>query len=232
MVASRIGILGGTFDPVHLGHLDAALAAQRAVSLPEVLFVPSRVPPHKAPAQPVSGYHRFAMLELATADHASLSVSDIELRSSSSEPSYTSLTLQKLALTGYNPAQLFFIIGGDAFAEIAQWHDYPRLLDRSHFVVVSRPGLAATQLPQRLPTLADRMRTATTGGGRGPVTFGTADRTAIWLVDADTRDVSSSDIRERVARGDSIDGLLPPAVVAYIASHRFYACRSGGEPFA
>ena len=77
-------------------------------------------------------------------------------------------------------------------------------------------------------TLADRMRTATTGGGRGPVTFGTADRTAIWLVDADIRNISSSEIRERVAQGKSIDDLLTPAVVSYISKHRLYANKSRG----
>lgn len=225
MVASRIGVLGGTFDPIHLGHLDVALAAQRALSLAKVLFLPARVPPHKARPQQVSGYHRFAMAALATADYTNLRVSDVELCSSSSKPSYTSLTLQQLALVGYNATQLFFIMGSDAFAEIAQWYDYPELLDRSHFVVVSRSGLAAAELPQRLQKLASRMRTATTDGAQNPITN---DATAIWLVDADIRNVSSSEIRERVAQGESIDDLLPPAVVSYISKHRLYANKSCG----
>ena len=225
MSTSRIGILGGTFDPIHLGHLDVALAAQRALSLTKVLFLPARVPPHKERPRQVSEYHRFAMAALATADYTSLQVSDVELCSSSSIPSYTSLTLQELTLAGYGAAQLFFITGSDAFAEIAQWYDYPKLLDRSHFVVISRSGLAATELPRRLHKLASRMRTATTDGAHDQIT---SDATSIWLVDADIRNVSSSQIRERVTQGESIDDLLPPAVVSYISKHRLYANKSRG----
>ena len=215
---ARIGILGGTFDPVHYGHLDAAVVARRALALDHVVLVPARVPPHKTPSQHVSAYHRFAMTALATSDDDALRVSDLELRSA--DPSYTSLTLQHLALAGYDPAQLFFITGADAFAKIAQWHDYPGLLSRSHFVVVSRPGHALDALRLRLPDLAGRMHAPgdrTTDGPESGVRG-----TAIWLTDATTRDISSSVVRDRIAEGESVDDLLPPPVVAYIARHRLY----------
>ena len=217
MTASkRIGVLGGTFDPIHFGHLDAAGAARRALDLDGVLLMPARVPPHKATAPLASAYHRFAMAALAASDHADLRVSDIELQVPG--PSYTSGTLARLAGVGFRPAQLFFIAGTDAFAEIAAWRDYPDLLDRSHFVVVSRPGSAADRMPLRLPTLAGRMhapdRAAPTPG---------ADATCIWLVSAPTRDVSSSAVRACVERGNAVDRLVPPTVAAHIARHDLYA---------
>ena len=133
----RIGILGGTFDPIHLGHLEAATAAERALSLDRILLLPSRTPPHRTSEPRASVYHRFAMAALAAAERG-MSVSDLEVRRDG--PSYTALTLEALHREGYAPAQLFFITGSDAFAEVATWHDYPRILQLANFVVVSRPG--------------------------------------------------------------------------------------------
>ncbi len=208
----RLGILGGTFDPVHYGHLDAALAAQRAVGLDAVRLMPSREPPHKPPADQASGADRLAMAALAVQGHDALSASDFELRAPG--PSYTSVTLGRLAdEEGHDPARLFFVLGSDAFLDIVQWHDYPALLDRGHFVVVSRPDAAGAPMQTRMPALADRMHPADPAAAGPP---------AIWLVDADTRDVSSSGIRRRIAQGEPLDHLLPPAVAAYIASRRLY----------
>ena len=221
--STRVGVLGGTFDPVHHGHLDAAEAARQALDLTEVVLMPSRVPPHKASPARTSGCHRFAMAALASSGRAGLRVSDLELRSS--EPSYTSLTLQRLARIGYAPSQLFFILGSDAFAEIAHWHDYPALLRRSHFVVVARGGRPPAELPARLPALAERMRVP---GDKTPP----SGATAIWLVDANTRNVSSSDIRDRLAAAEPILDLLPDIVAAHIARHRLYVPDTPGELIA
>ena len=98
--APRIGILGGTFDPIHVGHLDAALAAKQALALNEVFVVPSPLTPHKSPKEQVSWHHRFTMSEIATADIPDMRVSDVELKMPSSLPSYTSLTLQQLSESG------------------------------------------------------------------------------------------------------------------------------------
>lgn len=225
MTASkRIGVLGGTFDPIHFGHLDAAGAARRALDLDHVLLMPARVPPHKASAPLASAYHRFAMTALAAADRAELRVSDIELEQSG--PSYTSWTLDRLAGGGLRPAQLFFIAGTDAFAEITAWRDYPDLLARSHFVVVSRPGNAADRMPQRLPALAGRMHSP---AGIAPAAG--ADATRIWLVSAPTRDVSSSTVRLCVEQGHAVDRLVPASVAAHIARHDLYG-RPRGERLA
>ncbi len=224
--SARIGVLGGTFDPVHHGHLDAADAARRALALTEVVLMPSRVPPHKGAPTRASACHRFAMVALASLGREGLRVSDLELRSS--EPSYTSLTLQRLARGGYAPSQIFFILGSDAFAEIVHWHDYPALLRRSHFAVVARPGQPLARLRSGLPSLADRMHEPGAGSTRGtPV-----GSTAIWLVEAETRNVSSSTIRHRLATAEPIRELLPDAVAAHIARHRLYGATPPGELLA
>ncbi len=212
----RTGVLGGTFDPIHLGHQDVAVAARTALELDRVLLVPSRVPPHRTLGALASGAHRLALVELAAAAAPGLHASDFEL--SAAGPSYTSLTLERLAPTARDRLQLFFITGADAFAEIAAWHDYPGVLDRSHFIVVSRAGYRASSLPERLPDLASRMRSvprrSDTAEERGTPT--------VWLVDAETRDISSSDIRRRLATGHPIDGLVSPTVAEYIERHRLY----------
>ena len=214
--SSRTGVLGGTFDPIHFGHLDVAAAARRALELTEVIFVPSRTPPHRQTAPVASGDHRLAMVALAIADQSTYRVSDQELRTDG--PSYTSATLETCARAGRRPSQLFFISGADAFAEIASWHDYPNLLTLAHFVVVSRPGHATSKLRQQLPELAPRMRDA----GTFVDSDLRHDETWIWLVDATTRDISSSDIRTRLGRGDPIDQHVPPSVAAYIERRRTY----------
>ena len=222
----RIGVLGGTFDPVHHGHLDAAEAARRALALTEVVLMPSRVPPHKTSPARTSCYHRFAMAALASSGREALTVSDLELRSP--EPSYTSLTLQRLARIGYAPSQLFFILGSDAFADIAHWHDYPALLRRSHFVVVARAGRSLAELRTRLPALAERMRAP----DDEPTKPSASRATAIWLVRARTRNVSSSDIRDRLAGAEPTADLLPDIVAAHIARHGLYLPNKPGELLA
>ena len=200
-----IGILGGTFDPIHLGHLEAATAAQRALSLDRVLLLPSRTPPHRSAEPRASVFHRFAMAALAAADRG-FSVSDLELRREG--PSYTALTLEALHRDGYTPAQLFFITGSDAFAEVATWYDYPRILQLANFVVVSRPG--APRVSDLIPN------------HKSLIPDVDATRPTVLSVEAETPDVSSTEIRRRVAAGESLDGLVPPSVAGHIRRHHLY----------
>ena len=216
----RTGILGGTFDPIHLGHLEAADAACRALALDTVLLVPSRVSPHRPAAPCVSEFHRFAMVALAASTTKHLVACDLEL--TSPNHSYTSVTLQRLGATGVDTSQLFFIAGADAFAEIATWYDYPAVLSRSHFVVISRTGCPAPGLRERLPDLAPRMRLLASGADAPPHVGGTA----IWLVDEQTTATSSSEIRQRRTAGQSIDGLVPEAVATYITKQGLYSSRA------
>ncbi len=214
----RVGILGGTFDPIHLGHLAVADAACTALELAEVILIPSNHPPHRRVEPTASGYHRFAMAALAAADRPRLVVSDMELRADNW--SYTSVTLRRLHVAAFTVSQLFFITGADAFAEIATWNDYPAILDLAHFVVVSRPGHLASALPERLPTLAPRMIMCRLGERDAPAD--PADSPAIWLIDAPTPDVSSTEVRARARAGESLDGLVPPGVAAHIRRNRLY----------
>jgi nicotinate-nucleotide adenylyltransferase len=211
--ARRIGILGGTLDPIHVGHLDTALAAMAALALDEVIVMPSRVPPHRQQGPSASPFHRFAMAALAVNGIPGLAVSDEELCAAG--PSYTALTLERLAARGLAPSRIFFITGADAFAEIETWYRYPGVLDLAHFVVVSRPGFPAAAIRQRLPDLRNRLRTA----GPGAAAVG---EPAIFLLDARTTDVSATEIRTRRRAGESIGGLVPPAVETHILQHRLY----------
>jgi nicotinate-nucleotide adenylyltransferase len=214
----RVGILGGTFDPVHVGHLAVGEAACGALGLSEVLVIPSRHPPHRRTEPEASGYHRFAMVALAIADKPSFVANDVELLADSW--SYTSVTLGRLHQAAFDAWQLFFITGADAFAEIATWKDYPAVLDLANFVVISRPGHPVEALPGRLPTLRDRMIMRQTAGPDDGV--GPADRTKIWLVDAPTPDVSSTEVRRLAGAGRSLEGLVPPAVEQYMMRHHLY----------
>jgi nicotinate-nucleotide adenylyltransferase len=224
MTSPRTGILGGTFDPIHVGHLALAEAARRALALDRVLLVPAHDPPHK-PAQPrASAYHRFAMAALAVAGHDALELSDMELLRLG--PSYTAGTLRALLAAGYKTTQLFFITGGDAFADIATWREYPSLLDMAHFVVVTRPGWAARGTPAILPNLASRMHDLQTEPGAG---IDTSGQPLILLLDAATPDVSATRIRGQLAEGRSITGLVPPAVERHIHRHHLYASEGSGR---
>jgi nicotinate-nucleotide adenylyltransferase len=219
MSARRIGILGGTFDPIHHGHLDVAGAAAAELGLTRMFVVPSNIPPHR-PQTLASAYHRFAMIALAVAGRPGWRAADLELRSDAT--SYTSGTLERFRERTYSPSELFFVIGADAFADIGSWRDYPRILDAAHFVVVSRPGSPVDELPRRLPLLASRM-------ARPPIDqFEQLDR-LILLIDAPTADVSSTAIRRRLAAGESIAGMVPPSVQQHIEQHGLYTSTTPGR---
>jgi nicotinate-nucleotide adenylyltransferase len=155
MSGRRIGILGGTFDPIHIGHLEAAAAAQRALHLDEVLLMPSLTPAHRHVQPHASAFHRFAMVALAVVDHERFIASDEELRGNA--PAYTSDTLGRLHANGWRPTDLFFLLGSDAFSDIAAWHKYPDVLAGAHFVVITRPGTAMVELQKRVPDLVAQM---------------------------------------------------------------------------
>ena len=219
MPARRLGILGGTFDPVHLGHMDLADAAQGALGLTEMIFVTSNVPPHRQ--QPVaSAYHRFAMVAFAVQERPDWRAADVELRYDT--PSFTSRTLARFLERGYQPTELFFVIGSDAFLEIESWRDYPRILDAAHFVVISRPRVPVREVAARLPHLTSRIVT----GALDELSSATP---LIILIDAVTADVSSTAIRERRASGESIAGLLLPRVQQHIEQHGLYTPMTPGR---
>jgi nicotinate-nucleotide adenylyltransferase len=206
-----VGLFGGTFDPIHRGHLDVAHAARQALGLSQVWLVPARLPPHRSrPA--ASAAHRFAMAALAIQDADDLLLSDREM--STEGPSYTTETFDRLEAGGLPLDTACFITGADAFLDIRSWKAYPHLLGRCHFAVVSRPGASALSLPDALPELAARMRPASRAVAREP---------HILLIDAPTAAVSSTDVRRARVAGLPLTGLVPPAVAAYIDRHGLYA---------
>ena len=209
----RIGILGGTLDPIHLGHIEAASAARQALDLDVIIVMPSRIPPHRHQEPSASVFHRFAMAALAVGGLDAFQVSDDELCADG--PSYTALMLERLTARGLTRSQIFFITGSDAFAEIETWYRYPAVLDLANFVVVSRPGVATAAVIDRVPALRDRLHAA-----GSHMTVGTEP--SVFLVDAQTPDVSSTEIRRRLRAGSSISGLVPPPVENHILRHRLY----------
>lgn len=213
---ARLGLLGGTFDPVHLGHRAAGRAAAQALALDEVRLVPSRMPPHRPVGPQASDHHRFAMAALLAMDEAGWTVGDGEVRRDGA--SYTFDTLTEVHAEGLAATQIFFLIGADAFAEIATWSRYPAVLDLAHFVVVARPGVTLADVQARVPALAPRITPVTALAGRATP--------GIALLNAQTPDVSSTDIRARAAAGQSLSGLVPAAVEQYIRRHGLYGSRS------
>jgi nicotinate-nucleotide adenylyltransferase len=211
--APRVGILGGTFDPVHEGHLSAARAAWSTLGLDRLLFIPSRQPPHRADRPRASASHRFAMVALAVAGHAGWEACDLELEREG--VSYSFDTLAALHASGCDPRQLHFVIGSDAFAEIASWSRYPAVLDAAHFVVIARPGTPIASLEARVPALASRMV---------PVrSLAAASRPSIACLEVATPEVSSTEIRQHASTGHAgLTAFVPAPVAAHILQHRLY----------
>lgn len=188
----RIGIMGGTFDPIHCGHLLAAEQAREQAELDEVWFLPAGVPPHKRHEQITAAHHRLRMVELAIANHPAFRVNRCELERSG--PSYTFDTIR--ALTEEHPnEQFFFIIGGDMVNSLHQWHRFPELIQLVRFIGLHRPG--SVWDPQQLAA------------------FVTYVEMPLW-------DVSSSLIREKVKAGRSIRYFVPQAVERYIKENGLY----------
>jgi nicotinate-nucleotide adenylyltransferase len=209
----RLGVLGGTFDPIHFGHLDAGDAARAALGLDEVLVLPSHDPPHRPVDPHASAFHRFALAALAIDGREGWRCSDLE--TARDGPSYSADTLRALHACGWPRSQIFFILGADAFAEIATWREFPAVLDLAHFAVIARSGTTLEAAASRTPALRPRMRHAAEARGQ-------LVDPALFLVEAQTRDVSSTAIRARLAAGLPIDDLVPAAVARHILAHHLY----------
>lgn len=194
----RIGILGGSFDPIHYGHLAIAEEARVALRLDRIVFVPAARQPLKHGGHGATSAQRFEMARLACATNAVFQVSPIEIERPG--PSYSVVTLEEFHKT--QPAEYYFILGVDAASDLGQWYAAERIIELARIVVVGRLGAAPDRerLIHRFPRLAERM-----------------------LVIAGPRlDISSTLLRERVAAGLSIRYLTPDPVVEYILRHRLY----------
>jgi len=202
----RLGILGGSFDPVHRGHLHAARAAREACDLDRVVFVPAARPPHKPERVLAEGADRLAMVELAIADFPEYSVSPLELDRSG--PSYSVDTARALPgrLGLADDAELFWILGWDNLEGLDRWREVDALFERARPITVLRRGVREDVL--------DELR-----AGLSPRSF---ERLLAGLVRVPTADVSSTELRERLRRGEPVDELLPPGVGEYAAARAIY----------
>jgi nicotinate-nucleotide adenylyltransferase len=206
-----IGILGGTFDPIHYGHLRPAQEALRALPLTEIRLVPAGQPPHRR-APVASAAHRLRMAELAVADLPGFVVDDREIRRRG--PSYTVLTLEALrAELGEQP--LCLLLGMDAFAGLETWHQWERLPLLAHLVVLTRPGWKFPSQAELHRWARDRLAPVAAELARAP-----AGR--IYFQAVTPQEISASGIREAIAHGRPVAGLLPPAVLDYIRQNRLY----------
>jgi nicotinate-nucleotide adenylyltransferase len=210
-----LGVLGGTFDPIHHGHLAAAAAAQQSLDLAAIVLVPSRIPPHRADPVGASAEQRYEMASLAAAERPGWRASRIEIGREGR--SYTYDTLVELQKSSPS-TQLFFILGADAFAEIATWFRFPDVLDLANFVVVSRPGITLDSLRERVPSAFKHHPPCSPSALRDLV----SEETRVILVESNTPDISSTDIRRRVRARQSLSGLVPDTVAEYIRAQRLY----------
>jgi nicotinate-nucleotide adenylyltransferase len=196
----RIGVLGGTFDPVHNGHLHVGDALRTALDLDGVLWVPAGRPPHKSDQIVSSDKDRLAMLDLALAGSAIDEISTIDINRSG--PSYTADTLEILT-ERFPTARLFFLMGEDSLRDLSTWHHPERILRVAELAVAGRPGVETDlqSLEFQVPGVRKR----------------------VHVVPTEEMAISSSDIRRRVRENQSIRGLVPASVEAYIQNHGLYA---------
>ena len=200
MKSKKLGIMGGTFDPVHLGHLQTAKFIYEHLGLEKIIFVPAFIAPHKVGLVFAPAADRYRMTELATEPYPYFEVTDIELQRSG--VSYTYDTVMELKAR-YPEYELYFIIGADAVPMLNTWHRIRELLAEVTFIAADRPGYGQT---------IDKVCEF----------FGEPAKNKIILLDTPEVDISSTGIRERVRRGLSIKGLVPESVEKYILEEHLY----------
>ncbi|HHW62120.1 MAG TPA: nicotinate-nucleotide adenylyltransferase [Syntrophomonadaceae bacterium] len=196
----RIGIMGGTFNPIHYGHLVAAEWSREALGLHKVFFTPSAQPPHKDATEIVAAEHRLQMVRLALKDHAQFEALDIEIRRSG--PSYTVDTLEELSRR-LTHSELYFIMGMDSFLDLPEWRNPARIAEISRLVVVTRPGYSF-QLDAAYDAILPR------------------PQEQLIQLEIPGLHISSSNIRHRIASAQTVRYLLPADVEAYIYHHQLY----------
>jgi nicotinate-nucleotide adenylyltransferase len=211
----RLGILGGTFDPIHLGHLRTAEEIGQALNLDKVYLIPSASPPHKT-SEPVAPFDdRLAMVQLAVGDSALFEVLDLEGKRPGL--SYSIETLKEFYGTPEPQPELFFILGTDAFREIKTWRDYQDLFDYAHFVIIERTGVPLHELEPLLTELGfDKKNT-----DRDDVFIRPSGK-RVFRMSTTLMDISSTRIRQMVAEGRSIRFLLPDPVRRYLMDEGLY----------
>ncbi len=215
--AKRIGLFGGTFDPIHFGHLRAAEEIKHILNLDKILFIPSATPPHKKNSHITLAKDRLEMIRLAIDGNKYFEISNFELESTS--PSYTIITLEHFK-NNEPDSEFYFIVGNELFNEIETWRDYKRLFELSNFAVITRPGFSELD-SSRIPlALKDNFRYHNTI--ENVISFSN-NKKEIVFIEIKGIEISSTDIRGFVNSEQSIKYLVPDKVENYIRSQKLYA---------
>ncbi len=210
---SRVGLFGGTFNPIHLGHLRGAEEIREAFRLHEVIFVPSSVPPHKMTEKVIAARHRLEMVRLAVSGNPYFSASDVEI--SRPGKSYSIETIRYFIEKRQQDA-FFFILGSDAFLEIETWKEFQNLFSLCNFVVMTRPE-SKKEIPSLLQTLVPNFRYASEKNAWRHVSG-----YMLYFKEISFLDISSTKVRKLIEKGKSARYLIPPEVEAYIYEHDLY----------
>ncbi len=214
---TKVGLLGGTFNPIHLGHLRAAEEVRESLGLRRVIFIPSRLPPHKGSADIPSPGDRLKMVELATSTNPYFDFSDVEIRRGG--PSYTIDTLRYF-VSQFTEEEFYFILGSDLFREIDTWREWESLFEVANFVVVVRPGYEEECFPPLPLALRDHFRYYNAGGRE--VIYTHKSSKTLTILNITGIELSSTRIRELVREGVSIKYLVTDEVLRFIATKGLY----------
>ncbi len=209
----RIGVFGGSFDPVHMGHLTIAQDAVEQLELDRLIFVPAAVPPHKQGRTLAEGRHRFEMLQLATESNLSFEVSDMELQRGGVSYTFDTMTQVQFEHPG---AELFFIVGIDSLTILHTWRNVEQLLEMCTVVPFARGGEDAARVAEQIQLSDDPVTPESSGEG------GWKTKLLERTIRIHEVEISASEIRMRLAEGLSIRYLVPPEVEMYIAEHGLY----------
>jgi nicotinate-nucleotide adenylyltransferase len=211
---ARVAVFGGSFNPIHYGHLLLADEVLDLLGLDRVLFVPAAAPPHKAAAQLAPAADRFEMVRVSIADHPRFAVSDLELRRPG--PSYTVDTLEALAAAG---DALFYLVGSETFLDLLTWREPRRIAQLARLVVIPRAG---SVFDTESAAAQKVLREIGIEGGFVHATGGSPPARGVLVVHATSLPLSASDLRRRVREGRSLAYRMPPAAIAYIRAHGLY----------
>lgn len=195
----KIGLFGGTFDPIHMGHIALAKRVLEQFGLDKIIFIPAGNPPHKSAKTITDKAHRYSMVKLATENEPSFLVSDFEILSS--QPNYSYITISHFKQQ-YAGDEIFFIVGGDSFRDFPDWKNYKTLLSLCAFIVVPRPEIAPSQYFEKF------------SGDETPP--------RVFFIENFSFPVSSTNIRKSLQKGMDVSLQLPPFVAEYIKTNKLY----------